>query len=93
MYILYSCELEIILLLCLGNNIILICDLVQDCDVVCSLEEDDLVFYLQKFYYFGVFFLVLLGCIYCGCFEYEGVQYQFDQNMVNDNYIYGFYCI
>ncbi|WP_337034482.1 aldose 1-epimerase [Paenibacillus illinoisensis] len=88
-YILHSRELEITLLPRLGNNIISIRDLVQDRDVVRSPEEDDLAFYLQKPYHFGVPLLVPPGRIHRGRFEYEGVQYQFDQNTANDNHIHG----
>ncbi|KAA2302294.1 aldose 1-epimerase, partial [Clostridioides difficile] len=64
-------------------------DLVQDRDVVRRPDEDDLAFYLQKPYHFGVPLLIPPGRIHRGQFEYEGVRYQFDQNTANDNHIHG----
>ncbi|WP_426333385.1 aldose 1-epimerase [Paenibacillus silvae] len=88
-YILHSRELEITLLPRLGNNIISIRDLVHNRDIVRRPDENDLAFYLQKPYHFGVPLLIPPGRIHRGQFEYEGVRYQFDQNTEHGNHIHG----
>lgn len=53
-YILHSRELEVTLLPRLGNNVIRIWDNVQQRDVLRHPEENELDFYLQKPYHFGI---------------------------------------
>ena len=88
-YILHSRDLEVTLLPRLGNNIISIYDRIQNREVVRKPDEQDLAFYLQKPYHFGVPMLIPPGRIHLGHFEYEGKEYQFAQNSVNNNHIHG----
>lgn len=88
-YILHSRELEVTLLPRLGNNVISIWDHARQRDVLRRPEEDDLEFYLQKPYHFGVPLLIPPGRIRRGHFTYAGQEYQFDQNTANDNHIHG----
>ncbi len=88
-YILHSRELEVTLLPRLGNNVISIWDHAQQRDVLRRPEEDDLEFYLQKPYHFGVPLLIPPGRIRRGHFTYAGQEYQFDRNTANDNHIHG----
>lgn len=88
-YVLHSPELEVTMIPRLGNNIIAMRDLTYERDVIRRPGEGDLSFYLQKPYHFGIPILIPPGRIRKGHFEYEGVQYQFDQNTANDNHIHG----
>ncbi|WP_138495256.1 aldose 1-epimerase [Paenibacillus pinistramenti] len=88
-YILHSRELEVTLLPRLGNNIIGIRDLVNQREVLRRPDENDLDFYLQKPYHFGIPLLIPPGRIRRGRFTYAGQTYQFDQNTANDNHIHG----
>lgn len=88
-YILHSDELEVTLLPRLGSNVIGITDKVAKREVLRRPEQDDLEFYLQKPYHFGIPMLIPPGRIRKGKFSYGGQQYQFDQNTANDNHIHG----
>ncbi|MCM3785963.1 aldose 1-epimerase [Neobacillus mesonae] len=88
-YTLHSRDLEVTLLPRLGNNIISIYDRIQNREVVRKPDEQDLAFYLQKPYHFGVPMLIPPGRIRRGHFEYEGNEYQFVQNSTNSNHIHG----
>ncbi|SMF33278.1 aldose 1-epimerase [Paenibacillus barengoltzii] len=88
-YILHSRELEVTLLPRLGNNVIRIWDNVQQRDVLRHPEENELDFYLQKPYHFGIPLLTPPGRIRRGKFTYAGQEYQFDRNTANDNHIHG----
>ncbi|MDO7907089.1 aldose 1-epimerase [Paenibacillus sp. JX-17] len=88
-YILHSHELEVTVLPRLGNNVIAIWDKIKERHVVRPPDEQDLAFYLQKPYHFGVPLLIPPGRIRKGHFNYEGVDYQFVQNTANDNHIHG----
>lgn len=92
-YTLHSRDLEVTLLPRLGNNIISIYDRIQNREVVRKPDEQDLAFYLQKPYHFGVPMLMPPGRIRLGHFEYEGHEYQFAQNSVNNNHIHGLHRI
>ncbi|GIP24005.1 aldose 1-epimerase [Paenibacillus sp. J22TS3] len=88
-YILHSRELEVTLLPRLGNNVIGLTDKVQQREVLRRPEENELDFYLQKPYHFGIPLLIPPGRIRRGEFEYAGQHYQFDRNTANDNHIHG----
>ncbi|MBY9078882.1 aldose 1-epimerase [Paenibacillus sp. HN-1] len=88
-YILHSRDLEVTLLPKLGNNIISLRDIREGRDILRSPEEADLDFYLQKPYHFGIPLLIPPGRIAKGRFEFQGANYQFDQNTANDNHIHG----
>ncbi|WP_458121325.1 aldose epimerase family protein [Paenibacillus sp. Z6-24] len=88
-YILKSKQLEVTLLPKLGNNVIGIRDLQENREILRRPEESELDFYLQKPYHFGMPMLMPPGRIRRGHFEYDGVEYQFDQNTANDNHIHG----
>ncbi|MBP2002050.1 aldose 1-epimerase [Paenibacillus shirakamiensis] len=88
-YILHSRELEVTLLPRLGNNVIGLKDKVLDREVLRRPEEEELEFYLQKPYHFGIPLLIPPGRIRRGQFEYAGQHYQFDRNTANDNHIHG----
>ncbi|GIO43418.1 aldose 1-epimerase [Paenibacillus apis] len=88
-YILHSRELEVTLLPRLGNNVIRIWDHVHERDILRHPEEQELDFYLQKPYHFGIPVLIPPGRIRRGQFTYAGQSYQFDRNTANDNHIHG----
>lgn len=88
-YILHSRELEVTLLPWLGNNVISIWDNIQNRQVLRTPDENDLAFYMQKPYHFGMPMLIPPGRIRGGHFEYEGRKYQFDRNTAGDNHIHG----
>ncbi|MBJ9991432.1 MULTISPECIES: aldose 1-epimerase [unclassified Paenibacillus] len=88
-YILHSRELEVTLLPSLGNNVISILDHTLNRQVVRRPDDNDLEFYLQKPYHFGMPMLIPPGRIRGGHFEYEGRSYQFDRNTAGDNHIHG----
>lgn len=88
-YTLNSRDLEVTLLPRLGNNIISIYDRTQNREVVRRPDEQDLAFYLQKPYHFGVPMLIPPGRICRGHFEYAGHEYQFAQNSNHSNHIHG----
>lgn len=88
-YILNSRELEVTLLPRLGNNVISIWDHVEKRHVLRHPEENELEFYLQKPYHFGIPMLIPPGRIRKGHFTYAGQEYQFDRNTANDNHIHG----
>lgn len=88
-YILHSTELEVTLLPALGNNVIRIWDKVANREVLRQPDENDLDFYMQKPYHFGIPILIPPGRIRRGHFKYAGVEYQFDQNTAHNNHIHG----
>lgn len=88
-YVLHSGELEVTMIPRLGNNIISVRDLKLDRDIVRRPGEEELAFYLQKPYHFGLPILIPPGRIRKGQFEFDGVPYQFDRNTANDNHIHG----
>ncbi|MBP1905585.1 aldose 1-epimerase [Paenibacillus turicensis] len=92
-YILHSPELEVTLLPRLGNNIIRLWDCKHQRDVLRHPDENELEFYLQKPYHFGIPLLFPPGRINKGQFQYEGQQYSFDRNTANDNHIHGLHRI
>ncbi|CAM3050538.1 aldose 1-epimerase [Paenibacillus sediminis] len=88
-YILHSRDLEVTLLPRLGNNVIGIWDSIEQREVLRRPDEADLDFYMVKPYHFGIPMLIPPGRIRRGHFEYNGVDYQFDQNTAHDNHIHG----
>lgn len=62
-YILHSRELEVTLLPWLGNNVISIWDNIQNRQVLRTPDENDLAFYMQKPYHFGMPMLIPPGRI------------------------------
>ncbi|GAB6988020.1 aldose 1-epimerase [Paenibacillus pini] len=88
-YILHSRELEVTLSPWLGNNVISIWDNIQNRQVLRGPAEEDLAFYMQKPYHFGMPMLIPPGRIRGGQFEYDGISYQFDRNTAGDNHIHG----
>lgn len=92
-YILHSPELEVTLLPRLGNNIIRLWDCKHQRDVLRHPDENELEFYLQKPYHFGIPLLFPPGRIHRGQFDYEGQHYQFDANTANQNHIHGLHRI
>ncbi|MFB5763772.1 aldose 1-epimerase [Paenibacillus medicaginis] len=88
-YILHSRELEVTLLPRLGNNVISMRDNINGREILRKPAEEDLSFYLQKPYHFGIPMLIPPGRIRGGHFVYDQVEYQFDRNTANDNHIHG----
>ncbi|MBJ8194089.1 aldose 1-epimerase, partial [Bacillus cereus] len=74
-YVLHSGELEVTMIPRLGNNIISVRDLKLDRDIVRRPGEEELAFYLQKPYHFGLPILIPPGRIRKGQFEFDGVPY------------------
>ncbi len=60
-YVLHSPELEVTMIPRLGNNIISVRDLKLDRDIVRRPGEEELAFYLQKPYHFGLPILIPPG--------------------------------
>lgn len=88
-YILHSQDLRVTLLPSLGNNVISIWDIHEERSILRSPKEDDLAFYLQKPYHFGMPLLLPPGRIRNGQFKYDGENYQFNRNTANENHIHG----
>lgn len=88
-YVLHSPELEVTMIPRLGNNIISVRDLKLNRDIVRRPAEEELAFYLQKPYHFGLPILIPPGRIRKGQFEFDGISYPFDRNTANDNHIHG----
>ncbi|MDQ0193861.1 aldose 1-epimerase [Paenibacillus wynnii] len=88
-YILHSRELELTLLPRLGNSVISLWDRKEKRHILRGPDESDQAFFMQKPYHFGIPLLVPPGRIRKGHFQFEGINYQFDQNTAGDNHIHG----
>ncbi|MFP4977348.1 aldose 1-epimerase [Paenibacillus sp. CN-4] len=88
-YILHSGDLQATLLPRLGNNVISLLDVRRGRELLRTPDENDLEFYMQKPYHFGIPLLVPPGRIRKGQFTFDGADYQFDRNTANDNHIHG----
>lgn len=88
-YILHSRELELTLLPRLGNSVISLWDHHEKRQILRQPDENDLAFFMQKPYHFGIPLLIPPGRIRKGQFQFEGASYQFDQNTANNNHIHG----
>ncbi|MCL6603851.1 MAG: aldose 1-epimerase [Paenibacillus sp.] len=88
-YILHSRELEVTLLPRLGNSVISLWDHKEKRQILRRPDESDQAFFMQKPYHFGIPLLIPPGRIRKGHFQFEGLEYQFDQNTAGDNHIHG----
>lgn len=88
-YILHSRELEVTLLPRLGNSVISLWDRKEKRQILRRPDESDQAFFMQKPYHFGIPLLIPPGRIRKGHFQFEGLEYQFDQNTAGDNHIHG----
>ncbi|OKP99823.1 aldose 1-epimerase [Paenibacillus sp. P46E] len=88
-YILHSRELEVTLLPRLGNNVISLWDRKENREILRRPEENDLSYYLQKPYHFGMPLLIPPGRIREGQFQFEGTSYQFEPNSAGGHHIHG----